>query len=93
MGVIVGRSVDEPSPQSMVRYSARTDSSIAESVGVTNAVPAGGRPIALSIGDVVNLIPCEVGDPCFIVTGGGAPRLFVVTETVEFRVCEQGGGA
>lgn len=87
-GVIVGRSVEDPSPQSMIRYTARVDNSVGEQIGVANAVPSGGRPVSDAIGDMVNLIPCKVGDPCFIVTGGGAPRLFVFTETVEFRVCE-----
>lgn len=87
--VIVGRSVEVPSPQSAITYSAAVDASIGESVSVIDAAPAGGRPVGTEIGDEVNLIPCAVGDPCFIVTIGGAPRLFVVTERVEFRVCTE----
>ncbi len=89
--IIVARSVDVPSPQSAITYSAVVDPSVGESVSVSTVKPAGGRPIAESVGDVVNLIPCNVGDPCQIVTSGGAPRLFVFTETLEMRVCEEGG--
>jgi hypothetical protein len=87
--IITARSVEDPSPQSAITYSARVDSSTGEGVGVVNATPRGGRPVGPEIGDEVNLIPCGVGDPCFIVTTGGAPRLFVVTERVEFRVCSE----
>ena len=86
-GVIVSSTTDEPSPASEVKYTARSDLTYSEIIQVVDALPSGGRPADPDT-SFVNIVPAKPGDPCFITTAGGAPKLFVLTEYPQWAECE-----